>query len=164
MTEDLRSKLDETDWLILSELQKDARISYAELGRLVHLSRPAAAERIHRLEMLGVISGYRAEIDLSSLGYGITAFLRITSHGTSANLLDVARSTPEVLECHRGTGADSFILKVVVPSLWKLEHVVDRFVRFGQVTASVVMSSVMSKRIVTEGMESRSGFEDGAGI
>ncbi|MCX6017288.1 MAG: Lrp/AsnC family transcriptional regulator [Chloroflexi bacterium] len=164
MSDDLRSQLDETDWIILSELQKDARLSYAELGRTIHLSRPAAAERIHRLESMGVIAGYRAEINLSSLGYGITAFLRISVHGPVTELLGVVRSVPEVLECHRGTGADSYILKVAVPSLWQLENVVDHFVRFGQVTASVMLSSVLNKRVVTEGIKVKSGFEDGGGI
>ena len=76
----------------------------------------------------------------------------------------VVRTVPEVLECHRGTGTDSFILKIAVPSLWQLENVVDKFVRFGQVTASVVLSSVLTKRVVTEGIQAKSGFENGAGI
>ncbi len=83
------------------------------LGRTVHLSRPAVAERMKRLEEMGVISGYRAEINLARLGYGITAFLRITVPGDVADVLDVVRTVPEVLECHRGTGSESIILKVV---------------------------------------------------
>ena len=164
MAEDARADLDETDWLILSELQKDARLSYAELGRIVSLSRPAVAERMRRLEGMGVIAGYRAEINLASLGYGIVAFLRISTQGNASELLSVVRTVPEVLECHRDTGTDSFILKIAVPSLWQLENVVDKFVRFGQVTASVVLSSVLTKRVVTEGIQAKSGFENGAGI
>lgn len=158
------TQLDETDWRLLKELQENARLSYAELGRIVNLSRPAVAERMRRLEAMGVIAGYRAEINLARLGYGITAFVRINAQGDLNELLAEIRKTPEVLECHRGTGADSLILKLAVPSLWQLENVLDRYLRFGQATVSVVLSNVLTKRVVTEGIEAKSGFADGAGI
>ena len=164
MAFDPLTQLDETDWHIMKELQENARLSYAELGRIVNLSRPAVAERMRRLEEMGVISGYRAEINLAKLGYGITAFVRINAQGDVSELLAAIRDVPEVLECHRGTGNDSFILKVVVPSLWQLESVIDRFLRFGQVTTSVVLSSVLTKRVVTDGIESKRGLDAGAGI
>ncbi len=164
MAFDPLTQLDETDWHIMKELQENARLSYAELGRIVNLSRPAVAERMRRLEEMGVISGYRAEINLARLGYGITAFVRINAQGDVSELLAAIRDVPEVLECHRGTGNDSFILKVAVPSLWQLESVIDRFLRFGQVTTSVVLSSVLTKRVVTEGIESKRGLDAGAGI
>jgi Lrp/AsnC family transcriptional regulator, leucine-responsive regulatory protein len=55
--------LDQIDWKILKELQIDARISYAELGRRVGLTTPAVIERIRKLEDAGIIKGYRADID-----------------------------------------------------------------------------------------------------
>lgn len=164
MAFDATTQLDETDWRLMKELQENARLSYAELGRIVNLSRPAVADRMKRLEGLGIISGYRAEINLAKLGYGIHAFVRINAQGDVSELLKTVREVPEVLECLRGTGADSFILRVAVPSLWQLENVLDKFMRFGQVTASVVLSSVLTKRVVTEGIETRLGFEHGAGI
>ena len=161
---DPNTQLDETDWRIMKELQENARLSYAELGRIVSLSRPAVADRMKRLEILGVISGYRAEINLARLGYGISAFVRISAQGDLRELLAAVRAAPEVLECNRGTGADSVILKIAVPSLWQLENVLDKFMRFGQVTTSVVLSNVLTKRVVTEGIEAKSGFDNGAGI
>ena len=150
-------QLDDLDWHILKELQENARLSFAELGRIVNLSRPAVAERMKRLEEMGVIAGYRAEINLSSLGYGITAFVRLSTQGDQVEpLIATVKDTPEVLECHRGTGSDSFILKVAVSSLWHLENVLDKFMRFGQVSTSILLSSVLTKRIVTEGI---AGFE-----
>jgi Lrp/AsnC family leucine-responsive transcriptional regulator len=151
---DATTQLDETDWRLLRELQQDARLSYAELGRTVNLSRPAVADRMKRLEGLGIIVGYRAEINLARLGYGIHAFVRINAQGDVSDLLTTVR----------GTGADSFILRVAVASLWQLENVLDKFMRYGTVTASVVLSSVLTKRIVTDGIETRFGFEHGAGI
>lgn len=148
-------ELDDIDWHILRELQADARLSFAELGRIVSLSRPAVAERVKRLEDMGIISGYHAEINLSRLGYGISAFLRITTQNDQIEaFINAVRSTPEVLECHRGTGADSFIVKVAVSSLWHLETLLDTFMRFGQVTTSVLLSSVLTKRVITHGAES----------
>jgi Lrp/AsnC family leucine-responsive transcriptional regulator len=149
---DATPQLDATDWRILKELQEDARLSHAELGRMVHLSRPAVAERMKRLEGLGIIAGYHAEINLSRLGYGVTAFVRINAHGDIGLLIEAARATPEVLECHRGTGADSMILRVVVPSLWHLEGILDKFMRFGPLSTSIVLSSVLTKRVITEHM------------
>jgi Lrp/AsnC family leucine-responsive transcriptional regulator len=90
--------------------------------------------------------------------------VRINAQGDVSDLLTTVRETPEVLECLRGTGADSFILRVAVASLWQLENVLDKFMRYGTVTASVVLSSVLTKRIVTDGIETRFGFEHGAGI
>jgi Lrp/AsnC family transcriptional regulator, leucine-responsive regulatory protein len=164
MAIDASPQLDDTDWRILSELEKNARLSYAELGRTVNLSRPAVAERMRRLENLGVITGYRAEVNLANLGYGINAFVRITTQRPTQDLLDVVRTTPEVLEVYRGTGADSFILKVAVPSLWQLEKVLDKFTPFGPATASIVLSSVLTKRVLTEGIVRGPSFENGAGI
>src|SRR5881394_973203 len=63
--------LDETDHRLLSELQEDARLSLAELGRRVGLSSPAVAERVRRLGDAGVITGYRVEIDPRALGFGL---------------------------------------------------------------------------------------------
>jgi len=154
MTNGTNETLDRTDWQILRELQQNARLSFAELGRIVNLSRPAVAERMRRLEEMGIISGYRAEINLSRLGYGITAFVRVKAQGEGlAALFDEIRALPEVLECNRGTGDDTFIVKVAVPSLVHLESVLDKFSRHGQVTTSVVLSNVLTKRIVTQGIE-----------
>lgn len=154
MTFNPGTDLDETDWRILRELQKDARVSFAELGRTVNLSRPAVAERMHRLEEFGVITGYRADVDLARLGYGITAFVRVKAQGTNvAALADLIKAAPEVLECHRSIGEDSFILKVVASSLQHLESVLDGFASHGQVTTSLILSSVLTKRVVTQGFD-----------
>jgi Lrp/AsnC family leucine-responsive transcriptional regulator len=73
---------DHYDSRILGELQRDARITMAELGRRVHLSQPAVTERVRKLELGGVIKGYRAEVDLARLGYGIRAIARVGGSNT----------------------------------------------------------------------------------
>src|SRR5579863_583403 len=118
--------LDDKAWQLLRELQENARLSYAELGRRVSLTIPAVAERIHKMEDAGIIEGYRAEINPARIGMPITAFIRISIVGDFTRVTKVVRELPEVMECHRSTGADSFILKVQVRSVEHMELLIDK--------------------------------------
>src|SRR5215467_2360600 len=119
--------LDKIDWKILKELQADARISFAELGRRVGLTTPAVIERVRKLEDAEIITGYRAEIDTSKVGLPITAFIRMSIVGVDySHIIEVAQDSSEVIECHRGTGGDSFIMKVTVASVEHLQEMIDR--------------------------------------
>ena len=118
--------IDEIDRKILKEVQEDARVSYAELGRRVGLTTPAVIERVRKLEESGVIRGYRAEIDTAKVGLPITAFVRMSITGVDySHIIEVAEQSNEVLECHRGTGGDSFIMKIAVSSVEHLQEVID---------------------------------------
>src|SRR4051812_14480847 len=104
---------DDIDRKLLKELQQDARMSFAELGRRVGLTTPAVIERVRKLEDAGIITGYRAEVDTARIGLPITAFIRMSITGVDySHIIEVAQESKEVLECHRGTGGDSFIMKV----------------------------------------------------
>jgi Lrp/AsnC family transcriptional regulator, leucine-responsive regulatory protein len=139
--------LDGTNRRLLAELQSDARLSLAELGRRVDLSAPAVAERLGRLERAGVIAGYRAELDPRALGYTLAGVLRIRPAPRQiAAVAELARGTPEVVECHRITGEDCFIMKLHVRSVEHLEEVIDRFTPYGQTTTSIVQSSPVPGR------------------
>jgi Lrp/AsnC family leucine-responsive transcriptional regulator len=141
-------QLDPISWKILAELQKDARLSYAEVGRRVGLSTPAAAERVRRLEAGGVIRGYEARIDPKSIGLAVAAFIRIRLSGSETlakRLTALAHQMPEVLECHRCTGDESFILKVRVESVQHLEKLIDRFTPFGMTSTSLILSSPVER-------------------
>jgi Lrp/AsnC family transcriptional regulator, leucine-responsive regulatory protein len=142
--------LDQTNRRLLAELQDDARLSLAELGRRVGLSSPAVAERLQRLELQRVIRGYRAELDPSALGYPLSAIVRIRPAPRQLHTVaDLARATPEVVECHRVTGEDCFLMKAHVRSMTHLEEVLDRFAPFGQTTTSIVQSSPVASRGIT---------------
>jgi Lrp/AsnC family leucine-responsive transcriptional regulator len=139
--------IDDTNRALLAELQSDARLSLAELGRRVGLSAPAVAERLGRLEREGVIAGYRTEIDPRALGYTLAAVLRIRPAPRQiAAVAELARGTPEVVECHRITGEDCFIMKLHVRTVEHLEEVIDRFTPYGQTTTSIVQSSPVPAR------------------
>jgi Lrp/AsnC family transcriptional regulator, leucine-responsive regulatory protein len=138
---------DEIDRKILNELQMDARISYAELGRRVGLTTPAVIERVHKLEDAGIITGYRVEIDTSRIGLPITAFIRMSITGVDySHIIEVAQESKEVLECHRGTGGDSFIMKIAVSSVEHLQEMIDRLTPYGITTTTIVLSSPVKRR------------------
>jgi Lrp/AsnC family leucine-responsive transcriptional regulator len=141
--------MDSIDWKILKELQTDARVSYAELGRRVGLTTPAVIERVRKLEDAGIITGYRAEIDAAKVGLPITAFIRMSITGVDySRIIEVAENAPEVLECHRGTGGDSFIMKVAVSSVEHLQNLIDRLTPYGITTTSIVLSSPVKSRVI----------------
>jgi Lrp/AsnC family transcriptional regulator, leucine-responsive regulatory protein len=139
--------LDDINRRILGELQEDGRLAVAELGRRVGLSSPAVAERLQRLERDGVIAGYRAEVDPRALGLSLTAVVRIRpAPGQLENVAELAKRTPEVVECRRITGEDCYIATAHVRDVEHLEEVIDHFVALGQTTTSIVQSSPVPRR------------------
>src|SRR3954454_14633634 len=139
--------LDETNRRIVGELQHDARLSMAELGRRVGLSPPAVADRLQRLEADGVIRSYHAHLDPRALRVALTVVIRVRpAPGQLANVAELARETPEVVECHRVTGDDCYFMKAHVRDVTHLEEVIDRFVVRGQTTTSIVQSSPVPRR------------------
>jgi Lrp/AsnC family leucine-responsive transcriptional regulator len=132
---------------ILDELQRDGRLSLAELGRRVGLSPPAVAERVSRLERDGVITGYHARIDPRALGFALGVVIRVRPAPREiAKVAALARETPEVVECHRITGEDCFFMKANVRDVEHLEEVIDRFTPYGQTTTSIIRSSPVAQR------------------
>src|SRR3712207_1094731 len=125
--------LDETNRRILRELQQDARLSVAELGRRVGLSPPAVAERLRTLETRGVIRGYRADVDPRALGFSLSSVIRIRpAPGQLRNVAELAQRTPEVVDCRRVTGDDCYVMTAHVRDVEHLEEVIDHFVVLGQ--------------------------------
>jgi len=124
--------LDSRDIAIIEALQADGRVALSELGRKIGLSQPAMSERVKRLEETGVITGYGARIDPQALGLGMMAIIRLkTAHENIRNCLKTFGELPYVLEVHRVTGDDCFVLKVAVPTPDKLATIVDSIGRFG---------------------------------
>lgn len=151
-----RPELDGRDWQLLEALQRDARLGYAELGRKVQLSAPAVAERVHRLEEAGVITGYRATVNPKRLGYSISAMIRLRSDGiTCARIGMLVEDIPEVLECHRLAGEDAALLHVVAMSIGHLESVLDRVLKTGasnSTTTLIVLQTPHENRPLTRAM------------
>lgn len=141
------SEFDHYDSRILAELQKDARITMAELGRRVHLSQPAVTERVRKLELNGVIKGYRAEVDLMRLGYGIRAIVRV-GRVEYARVVKLIEQTPEVINAYNVTGDDSWVLEIAVIDVTHLDAVVTRFCMLTETATCIVLNAPRENAIV----------------
>jgi Lrp/AsnC family transcriptional regulator, leucine-responsive regulatory protein len=139
--------LDPTDRRLLTQLQADARLSLAELGRRVGLSSPAVAERLRRLEGDGVITGYHAQVDPARLGFGLGVLVRIRPAPRQLGAVaQLARETPEIVECLRVTGDDCYVMTAHVRDVVHLEELIDAFAAYGQTTTSVMQSAPVPRR------------------
>jgi Lrp/AsnC family transcriptional regulator, leucine-responsive regulatory protein len=137
---------DDIDRRIIAQLQADARLRIAELGRRVGLSPPAVADRMRRLEESGALS-YRAEVDPRVLGYTICAIVRVSPQPGGLRVIpDIARDVPEVTECYRITGEDCYFMKLYLRSIDDLEPILDRFTPHGRTTTSIVHSAPVPPR------------------
>lgn len=140
--------IDAKDLKILEALQANARVPLSELGRSVGLSQPAVSERVKRLEEAGIIEGYGARINPRALGLGLMALVRLrTTHEHIKTCLKRFAEIPHIVEVHRVTGDDCFVLKVLVPAPEDLETIVDRIAGFGAVTTSLVLRSEPARPI-----------------
>ncbi|GAA3161242.1 Lrp/AsnC family transcriptional regulator [Planomonospora alba] len=134
--------MDAMDWALLAELQRDARLSYSELSRRVHLSAPAVAERVRRLEESGVITGYHARVDPARAGRAVAALIRMSCYGPRCVLRDEqALSWPEICEVHRVTGETCCLLRVAASSMAAFEELIDRLAPYGHPSSMMVLSS-----------------------
>ena len=139
--------LDLVDWVIIEQLQREARVSLSELGRRVKLSPSAVTERVRNLESLGVITGYHAVVDLAKVGYPVLAVVRLKYPGNHHQpLRRLLAERREILECLRTTGDDCYTLKVAAASMEHLETLVDELAGFGSTTTSVVYSQPLPYR------------------
>ena len=139
--------LDAVNLRLLAELHRDPRLSMSALARRVGMSAPSVTERVQRLERSGIIAGYRMEVDPAALGLPVAAIVRIRpGPGQLPKVAEAAAATPQVVECHRVTGEDCFVLKLHAPSIGALEEVLDRFLLFGQTTTSIVVSTPVPLR------------------
>ncbi|HLZ56003.1 MAG TPA: Lrp/AsnC family transcriptional regulator [Ktedonosporobacter sp.] len=140
-------ELDAVNIRILSELQRDPRLTMSELGRRIGMSSPAVTERVRRLEETGVIRGYTLDLNPAALGLPISAYIRIRPNpGQLPRVAELAQQIPEVVECHRVTGEDCFVLKVHIPAIDQLDRLLDGFLLYGSTTTSIIQSSPVPLR------------------
>ncbi len=139
--------MDTVDHRILDELQRDARLTYAELGRRVGLSPPAVSERLARLEADGVITGYHAAVDLAQLGRPVQAVLHLqVDRARYGRAVEAIQSLDEVLVCHRTTGGSSLLMIVAVPSMEGLEALIDKLLPLGEPVTQMILSTPIVRR------------------
>ena len=144
-------KLDDVDWRLLAELQADGRLSYNELARRVHLSPPAVAERVRRLEQSGVISGYSARVDPTRAGQPLLAFIQLRCRlGSCLLKTTTSAEYPELAEIHKLSGEFCTMLKVRAASLAHFEGLIERLGTHGEMRTHIVLSTQYDGRPVEE--------------
>jgi len=119
-------KLDEKDRILLAILAEDASLSYAELGRKLHLSAPAVHERVKRLKSEGVITGIAARLDSNKIGRPLLAFIHVdtSSWAVTRSILSL-KSLPEIEEIHTVAGDSAMLLKVRTQNTQSLEALLE---------------------------------------
>lgn len=142
--------MDAMDWALLAELQADARLSYSELSRRVHLSAPAVAERVRRLEESGVVAGYHARIDPALAGRQVNAMIRMSCYGPLCLLRSPeVLAWPEILQVDRVTGDTCCLLRIATTSMTAFEELIDRLAPHGQPSSTMILSTPVPWRAVT---------------
>ena len=139
--------IDSINIRLLAELQRDPRLTMSELGRRIGMSSPAVTERVRRLEEAGVIQGYRLDVNPAALGLPITVYVRVRPNaGQLPKIMELAQQIPEVVECHRVTGEDCFVLKVHIPAIDQLDRLLDGFLLYGSTITTIIQSSPVPLR------------------
>jgi Lrp/AsnC family transcriptional regulator, leucine-responsive regulatory protein len=146
---------DPIDYKLLELLQRNARMTQLEMASAVGLSQPAVAERMRKLEQGGVILGYSARVNSRKLGKDISAFIGVSIEHPrfNAGFAKKILALPDVLECHRVTGSDSYLLKVVTENTESLDRLISDLLRVipgvTRTLTSIVTSSIKEGSHIT---------------
>lgn len=142
------SGLDAIDRKIVEALAVDARLSLKELAARAGLSSPSCSERLRRLEERGVLTGYSAEVELSSLGYPLEAIVRVRPLPGMLHVVEkIIQETPEITACDKVTGDDCFICRMAVRSMTDLDRILERVVERAQTNTSMIKSTPVKRRL-----------------
>jgi Lrp/AsnC family leucine-responsive transcriptional regulator len=130
--------LDKKDSTLLTHMQNNARLTSAELGKLVNLSPSGVQKRLRKLEENGIVERYATMLNRKSLGYDLLVFVKVIIQGHTVKLIaefdDAIRKMPEVLESHRIIGDADYLLKVVVRDREQLDQfLMERLLSLGSV-------------------------------
>lgn len=139
--------LDDLNWKILRCLQKNARLSNAEIGRQVGISSPAVSERIKKMEDLGIIEGYKAIVAPLNVGYQLKAIITLRAFmGKLKPFLDKVKTYDEVVNCYRITGNENIVMEVVLKNQKHLETFIDQLIIYGESKTQIVLSRVIKQK------------------
>lgn len=135
-------KIDAVNWEILKHLQLNARITMTELGKVVGLTAPAVAERIKKMEDLGIVRGYYTQLSYIKTGYQLKAIITLKVFmGRLKPFLDVVPGFKEVINCYRITGNENIIMEVVLKNQKHLETFIDQLISYGETKTHIVLSN-----------------------
>ena len=141
-------KLDKVDRKILEILQRNAKITNAQLSKEIGLSPAPTLERVKKLEQSGVIDSYHAKLNTGKIGLGISTFVQIklTGHDKESisTFIKAVNKIDEVIECHHVTGTSDFILKVIAQDIASYQRLMLEKVNEVPVVDSLQSSVILS--------------------
>jgi Lrp/AsnC family transcriptional regulator, leucine-responsive regulatory protein len=149
-------KLDPIDKKILEKLQANAKITNSQLAQEIGLSPAPTLERVRKLENMGLIKSYHAQVDTTKLGLGVSIFVQVSLSSHKKNqiksFVDKINKIHEVVECHHITGAGDFLLKVVTKDIASyqeliLEKLVD-IEEIGNMQSMVILSTFKDNKVM----------------
>ncbi|MRX65118.1 Lrp/AsnC family transcriptional regulator [Maribacter luteus] len=147
----LNSAIDELNWRILGCLQENARESFASIGRKVGLTPPAVAERIKKLEDLGIIKGYKTFLSHTLTGHQLKAIITLKAFmGKLKPFLEIVKGYDEVINCYRVTGNENIVMEVVLKDQFHLERFIDKLIQFGETRTHIILSEVVSNASIVK--------------
>lgn len=140
----MNRKIDDINWKILTVLQKNARTSFADIGRHVGLTAPAVAERVKKMEDIGVLQGYKASVSHTLTGHQLKAIITLRAFmGKLKPFLDTVSNFDEVVNCYRITGNENIIMEVVLKDQFHLEKFIDKLIQYGETRTHIILSDVV---------------------
>ncbi|MDC6367370.1 MULTISPECIES: Lrp/AsnC family transcriptional regulator [Flavobacteriaceae] len=144
-------KIDALNWQILGYLQQNARESFANIGRKVGLTPPAVAERVKKMEDMGIIEGYDTKVSYAQVGHQLKAIIMLRAFmGKLKPFLTKVNSFQEVINCYRITGNENIIMEVVLRDQSHLEKFIDELIVYGECRTHIVLSNVVANAPIKE--------------
>ncbi|MCW5517588.1 Lrp/AsnC family transcriptional regulator [Muriicola sp. Z0-33] len=150
----MKVKIDTLNWSILNALQKNSRASFASIGREVGLTPPAVAERVKKMEDLGIIEGYHARVTHTMAGYQLKAIITLKAFmGKLRPFLTLIKTLDEVINCYRITGNENIIMEVVLKDQFHLEQFIDKLIQYGETRTNIILSDVVKDAPIKKRVE-----------
>ncbi len=141
---------DNIDWSILMLLQQNARYTNTEIGRRVGLTSPAVSERIRKMEDMGIILGYRADIAPTATGHQLKAIVTLKVFtGRLKPFLELVKNFREVINCYRITGVENIIMEVILYDQQHLGQFIDKVIPYGETRTHIVLTNVVENRPIS---------------
>lgn len=134
---------------ILQLLQQDAKLSHTAISKKVGISSPAVAERIKKMEDVGIINSYKAFVSAETLGYQLKAIITLKAFmGKLKPFLEKVKTFEEVINCYRITGNENIVMEVILRDQKHLESLIDQLITYGETKTQIVLSKIVDQRAV----------------
>ena len=140
---------DEVDKKLIALLQQNSRMSYTDISKAVHLSRPSVVERIHKLLEQGVIERFTANLSVKHLGYSASMLIQISNINIPVDEMLKVLNRDDIIEIYAVTGKENFIVKAVAKNLGDMEDLLKELMQYGTIVTSLIIDKYSSKRNLT---------------